>query len=186
MKYLWENLKGRTVPIEAGSKYTDSNWGQELLSFDDFLESFETKGILKYLAQHPLLEQVPSLKDDIEAPDYCFTESSNEPEINAWIGPKNTISSLHTDNKFNLFCQIRGAKYFILVDPASTAPVPTLSNLMFNSSDLDVEAEVKMPESKYILRECVVKEGDVLYIPKLYWHYVKSLSASVSISVWFD
>ena len=94
--------------------------------------------------------------------------------------------SLHTDNKFNLFCQIRGAKYFILVDPASTAPVPTLSNLMFNSSDLDVEAEVKMPESKYILRECVVKEGDVLYIPKLYWHYVKSLSASVSISVWFD
>lgn len=57
---------------------------------------------------------------------------------------------------------------------------------MFNSSDLDVEAEVKKAESKYILRECVVKEGDVLFIPKLYWHYVKSLSASVSISVWFD
>lgn len=42
---------------------------KELLSFDDFLESFESKGILKYLAQHPLLEQVPSLKDDIEGID---------------------------------------------------------------------------------------------------------------------
>ena len=30
--------------------------------------------------QHPLLEQAPELYDDIEFPDYCFTNSSDDPE----------------------------------------------------------------------------------------------------------
>ena len=30
--------------------------------------------------QHPLLEQAPELYDDIEFPDYCFTNPSDGPE----------------------------------------------------------------------------------------------------------
>ena len=54
-EFLWEKLKGRTVPIEEGAKYTDEDWGQRLRTFDDFLLSIfkkkEEKGIKSYLAQ---------------------------------------------------------------------------------------------------------------------------------------
>ena len=33
--------------------------------------------------------------------------------------------------------------------------------------------------------ECVIAEGDMLFIPKSHWHYVRSLTASVSINFWF-
>ena len=91
LRYLWSVLRGRTVPVEEGSKYTDVDWGQRLVPFNDFIQSLQAdpnaSTVKQYLAQHPLLEQVPSLQDDIIIPDYCFTDSSDEPELNAWIGP---------------------------------------------------------------------------------------------------
>ena len=67
-EYLFSKLKGRTVPVEVGKKYTDPDWGQELISFDNFLKSFKDEKDKKYLAQHPLLEQFKELEDDIIIP----------------------------------------------------------------------------------------------------------------------
>ena len=33
--------------------------------------------------------------------------------------------------------------------------------------------------------DIVVGPGDVVYIPKGWWHYISSLSASISVSFWF-
>jgi lysine-specific demethylase 8 len=33
--------------------------------------------------------------------------------------------------------------------------------------------------------ECVVGPGDLLYIPPMWWHYVKSLEPSMSCSFWW-
>jgi hypothetical protein len=62
----------RTVPIEIGSKYTDTDWSQKLMTIREFVQRFvqrknekeeegnggdarQNKG---YLAQHPLFDQV--------------------------------------------------------------------------------------------------------------------------------
>ena len=37
LNYFWEVMAQRTVPIEIGKRYTDSDWGQKLLRFEDFL-----------------------------------------------------------------------------------------------------------------------------------------------------
>ena len=81
LNYFWEVMAQRTVPIEIGKRYTDSDWGQKLLRFEDFLSKLyqETDDKQKvYLAQHPLLEQIPQLENDIIVPgktrsflDYC-------------------------------------------------------------------------------------------------------------------
>jgi len=34
--------------------------------------------------------------------------------------------------------------------------------------------------------DCVLNPGDVLYIPPLWWHYVRSESVSFSVSFWWD
>lgn len=33
--------------------------------------------------------------------------------------------------------------------------------------------------------DCILEEGDLLYIPPKWWHYVRSLSISFSISFWW-
>ena len=59
-EFLWEKLKGRTVPIEEGAKYTDEDWGQRLRTFDDFLLSiFKGEKIKSYLAQRRGFELNP-------------------------------------------------------------------------------------------------------------------------------
>lgn len=135
---------------------------------------------------YPVSLRLYKCKFTFSLSDYCFTDSSEEPEVNAWIGPAGTVSSLHTDNKYNIFAQIRGSKYFILADPKYSTEIPTVNKTMFNSSQLDVEKDIERADSAITYDDAILQEGDVIFIPKLYWHYVRSLSASVSLSIWFD
>lgn len=60
------NIAGmRTVPIEIGSKYTDENWSQKLMTINEFINKYIlNKHNTGYLAQHPLFDQVNSFDFD--------------------------------------------------------------------------------------------------------------------------
>jgi hypothetical protein len=59
----------RTVPIEVGSSYLEDDWGQQLMTMNEFIDRFlEKPGEFQegdqpvgYLAQHHLFEQVRRL-----------------------------------------------------------------------------------------------------------------------------
>uniref|UniRef100_A0A1B0D861 JmjC domain-containing protein n=1 Tax=Phlebotomus papatasi TaxID=29031 RepID=A0A1B0D861_PHLPP len=61
--YFIQRFGYRTVPIEIGSQYTESNWGQKLVRLKDFIDrqfiSRKNDTIVEYLAQHDLLNQIP-------------------------------------------------------------------------------------------------------------------------------
>lgn len=200
VNYLIDLAGNRTVPIEVGKDYSKEDWSQELITFKEFLIQQMVKGSnsdkIKYLAQHNLFEQIPELKNDIIVPDYCcISEDENkvyeEPDIKAWIGPKGTISPLHYDPKHNLLCQVIGTKKIILASPDDT---PNLyphesSMLLGNTSQIDAENVdyEKFPLVRNVkLMEVILHEGDMLYIPKHFWHFVKSLSTSFSVSFWWE
>jgi [protein]-arginine 3-hydroxylase / protease len=133
--------KGRIVPVEIGTKYTDDSWTQKLMNFEEFVEKWVKNPInnegIAYLAQHDLFAQIPRLKEDILIPDYCFVDtkpyfiSSNHVQytpppdviINAWFGPQGTISPMHTDPYHNLLAQAVGKKYIRLYAPSETSKV---------------------------------------------------------------
>ncbi|KAF5550491.1 mitochondrial division 1 [Fusarium mexicanum] len=212
----------RLVPVEIGRSYVDEGWGQELIQFRDFLDRYVTGDAdsIGYLAQHNLFQQIPSLRNDISVPDFCWvdvpshptTPSLNQPpvdmpQLNAWFGPARTITPLHTDGYHNLLCQVVGTKYIRLYPPRATHVMrPRASEHgvdMSNTSGLDVgvleewDEKPKDMNDKDVQKmrkqlegieywECILKPGDTLVIPIGWWHYVRSLSVSFSVSFWWN
>lgn len=133
---------------------------------------------------------------DILIPDYCAlrrSEDDDEDEdiaVNAWFGPKGTVSPLHFDPKDNLLCQAVGAKYLRLYAPEESDKLYPVEGLLSNTSQVQVhlpETHAQFPEfrrAKYV--ECVLKEGEMLFLPPRYWHFVESLSTSFSVSFWWS
>ncbi|KAH0838930.1 jmjC domain containing protein [Fonsecaea pedrosoi] len=78
----------RLVPIEVGRSYTDDDWSQKIVPFEEFLRLYilqsgdnevcEVSGDdvpTGYLAQHDLFKQIPALRNDIATPDYCYLDA---------------------------------------------------------------------------------------------------------------
>uniref|UniRef100_A0A915IGY2 JmjC domain-containing protein n=1 Tax=Romanomermis culicivorax TaxID=13658 RepID=A0A915IGY2_ROMCU len=190
VEYIWHLARFRTVPVEIGSSYADDEWSQSLMTIGDFIQKFfiDSHSSIGYLAQHHLLDQVIELRQDILIPDYCMTHE-NEVEINAWFGPGRTISPLHFDPRNNILVQIFGRKYVRLYAPSETARLyPHESIMLKNTSKVDVSSPnlELYPDFEYASYvECILEPGDMLFIPKKWWHFVKSLENSFSVNFWF-
>ncbi|XP_014229131.1 jmjC domain-containing protein 5 isoform X1 [Trichogramma pretiosum] len=194
--YLQRIAGNRTVPIEIGSRYTDDDWTQSLITFADFLKTHITNrnNEIGYLAQHQLFNQIPELKNDFSIPDYCSfsdKEDSEEfPDINAWFGPSGTVSPLHYDPKNNLLCQVFGYKRIILYGPGDSDNLyPYETKMLCNTAKVDpynpnYKDYPRFQDSKGSM--CYLKPGDMLFIPPKWWHHVVGLTSSFSISFWWE
>lgn len=188
------NLAGfRTVSIELGSKYTDQDWTQKLMTIQEFIKShiYEKEGPTGYLAQYQLFDQIPELRDDISEPEYCCFSESDEPvDINAWYGPKGTVSPLHHDPKRNLLAQVVGEKQVFLFSPTDSEYLYAHEHeLLNNTAQVDPRAPdfVKYPKYKQAKPYyCVLRPGQMLFIPPKWWHFIESLSISFSVSFWWE
>eukprot|EP00467_Chlorarachnion_reptans_P021697 CAMPEP_0114535194 /NCGR_PEP_ID=MMETSP0109-20121206/28282_1 /TAXON_ID=29199 /ORGANISM="Chlorarachnion reptans, Strain CCCM449" /LENGTH=1182 /DNA_ID=CAMNT_0001718735 /DNA_START=288 /DNA_END=3832 /DNA_ORIENTATION=- len=142
-----------------------------------------------YLAQYPIFDVIPSLKSDI-SPYLTISKTPNgsvhqndlqrrKPHtINIWIGPNETVSPLHVDQKDNLLCQVSGVKYIRLYPPEESLKLYPRKGSMNNTSQVDLTAidTLKFPSfARARFTEVLLRAGDVLYIPKGYWHFVKAL-----------
>jgi lysine-specific demethylase 8 len=192
----WNNLEylnrlggHRLVPVEIGSSYTQKNWTQKIIPFNEFLSSLTDSKSIVYLAQFNLLDHVKELECDISVPDYCYAKQSEEPIINIWMGPRGTVSPCHHDPYDNIFAQIVGYKYIRLFSPDSNLYPYPADQMLSNTSQIDVENEKdleKYPDFPiHGYQDIILGPGDLLYIPKGWWHYVRSLSVSFSASFWF-
>ena len=124
-------------------------------------------------------------------PDYCFTgDSDEEPDVNVWIGPGGTVSPAHTDKKHNVLCQVAGYKYVAVFYPdQGRALYPDTTPMFENTSRVDLDSP-DMEEFPLLSQlqghHTILGPGEMLYIPPLVWHYVRSLEQSFSVSFWWE
>ena len=188
-EYLCSNFGSRTVPVEIGSSYTSDKWSQKLITLQKFIGDFMFKKSdeVAYLAQYDLFNHITKLKDDITLLDYSAV-SEKDVVTNCWFGPEGTVSPLHHDQYQNLFCQVYGFKRFILFDRNAEMNAHP-HHLLENTSQIDVECpQVSQQFPGYVERKAWSVDlgpGDVLYIPTHWWHHVRSLSISLSVSFWW-
>lgn len=197
LEYLLQAGGDRTVPVEIGTQYVDENWSQKLMTIREFVEKYyfnNDKGDIGYLAQHNLFDQIPELRDDICIPEYCSLsmdyDKSCDPDINCWFGPAGTVSSLHYDPKNNLLVQVYGIKQILLFAPQDTQHLyPFEGTMLSNTSQVDPiipNLELYPNFVKSTMYKCLLKEGEMLFIPEKWWHHVVALEKSFSVSFWWQ
>ncbi|XP_055843049.1 bifunctional peptidase and arginyl-hydroxylase JMJD5 isoform X2 [Episyrphus balteatus] len=201
LSYILKVAGNRTVPIEIGNNYTTDDWSQQLMKIRDFLqrqfgekppdnnddEEFE----VEYLAQHELFNHVPILKEDIICPIFCsLGEEPDKVDIKAWLGPKGTISPMHQDPKHNILCQVFGTKRIILASPDDSEYLyPHETDFFHNTSQIDADHldldEFPLARNAKFYH-LTLQEGECLYLPPKWWHYIRSESKSFSVSFWWQ
>jgi hypothetical protein len=201
----------RLVPVEIGSML-DGTMREELMGLCCFVSDFlleETQGKIwslddavnpssrvAYMAQHPLLSQIQSLQTDLD-PSPAVLGPNRPTHIYVWIGTGGTRTPLHYDSYDNLLVQLVGVKYVRLYNRSETPKlsIATTSNkkssahaLQGNMSDVDCEREDFTQHhlaKSAVYTEVLLLPGDCVFIPSGTWHYVRSLSTSISINYWF-
>mmetsp|Transcript_65625 Transcript_65625/g.148099 ORF Transcript_65625/g.148099 Transcript_65625/m.148099 type:complete len:273 (+) Transcript_65625:238-1056(+) len=190
------------VPVEVGGSYLDPSTQRSELPLSLYLdyvgqlgcdEAPLEPGKSAYMAQAPLMPGVLE-SGDVEVPAWCSAYPTGAGRGDqyarmAWLGPKGTVTPCHRDPYHNAFAQVTGAKHFLLFAPSDERLLyPSQDPLQPNSSRVDVEApdlEAFPHFSEATPFEATLEAGDLLYIPRRWWHHVRSLSRSTSVTFWW-
>lgn len=180
-----------TVSLSRNPRHTFYEKEMLLRDYVDSILTGRDDGM--YMDQCPI-ENVPGLGDYVERPPYC--PPGRDLMVNLWVGPAGTILGFHKDshNPFdlvnNIFTQLVGRKRVVLAAPDQDAFMyqrPREAGDYWHSQiDLDHPDFERFPLFRQAkLYETVVGPGEMLFIPADYWHYVRSLEKSISVSFWW-
>lgn len=163
------------------------------LSTTSFFESVESSSTYSDgYSGHYYFGSVPRpLRSDI-APDTLLYNTEKDRKAGKqfmWISSAGMITHTHFDQDYNIFVQLFGRKRFTLWHPSQYELMyvyprvhPMWHKSRVNYRGVDV---VRFPAFTRARGEQVeLGPGDVLYVPPYTWHYVETLSPSVSLSTW--
>jgi ribosomal protein L16 Arg81 hydroxylase len=120
------------------------------------------------------------MQDVVIEPEYFIPQWQGR--VFFWFGPGGTVTPLHYDVLDISLTQIRGSKRVRLFSPDQT-------HLLYNSVGVYSDVDVEHPDfARYPLYrharpiEFDLCAGEMLFLPEGYWHQVRSLEPSISVS----
>jgi hypothetical protein len=165
---------------------------KSLMLFTDAVDSImSSEGYRYYIAQTKISDAFSELLPDIRMP-LCLGENAVPRSLNLWFGGKGCKTPLHYDKSHNFLAQIYGRKRLILFEPNESAALyPAIGGKYPHVSRINVFAPdvARFPGFQAVSArrvECLISPGDILFIPKYWWHAVESLDVSISLNVWWE
>ncbi|KAK5995202.1 Bifunctional peptidase and arginyl-hydroxylase JMJD5-like protein [Cladobotryum mycophilum] len=158
-----------------------------------------------YIAQSLISDLPQDLQDDIPTPELVLKAGKGDVYSSSiWLGAEPTYTPLHRDPNPNLFYQLCGNKSLRLLTPAHGDRVflDIQTQLGRHGSSRIRTTEMMEGEERQMLHDIIwnthpqenvysvdVGPGDSLFIPKGWWHSVKSMGTegglNGSVNWWF-
>jgi len=147
------------------------------------------------------------LTTDMNLPSFFLSLSTTA--ANLWLGSSDpnlgANSGLHHDIGDNLYILVKGRKKVRLFSPADSFNLYTVGNILtvskqglhqlcgsreshwsqidFNKPEEEIiEKYPRYSQARSV--ECMVEEGEMLFIPSGWWHQVTSYGIHIAINVW--
>lgn len=173
--------KGLVDP-EVENKFKETN-------FKEYFEEAETDKS-RYLRFSRILDHNPELLKDLDM-DWLrqFNNGKKDGGTYMFIGEGGTKTPMHNAIAHTLFIQVKGDKKWTIYLPNERffldAKAERFPYFRSDANPNQIDAP-EFPLFKYAQRyEFVIHEGDVLWLPSFFWHYVENLSSNIGVAYKF-
>jgi len=168
------------LPERAWQRCTMRLW-----TLGERIERHPQAGDVYLVAQNRALQHpdLAALWQDLSLDPGVFNVHDRTEKVSLWLGPGNTVTLLHYDLKPILLAQVYGRKRVQLISPLYTSRV---YNRHGGYSQVDPEQPdfVRFPLfAQVVVSTVVLDAGDALFLPLGWWHHVRALSPSISLSL---
>jgi cupin-like protein len=189
-EYMKETVGNKIVPLYDNSKADPSkpiNAKAAEMPFDEYIDLIMSQPTELRIFFFNIFKQAPQLLDDIVLPKDLmggFLESM--PAM--FFGGSNSVTFLHYDIDLpHIFhTHFVGRKHVILFENKWKRRLYCLPNATYALEDYDVSNPdiTKFPALEGVKgTEAFMEHGDTLFMPTGYWHWMKYLSGSFSLSL---
>lgn len=189
LNYIKEVAGDKTVPlyddrpVKAEDGFNEAHAKMKMSDYIDLLE----KGPTNYrIFLYNIMKEVPVLKNDFKWPNIGLNLVKQLPML--FFGGENSKVFMHYDIDYSniLHFNFNGEKQCILFAPDQTKYMYKIPHSLISREDIDFDNPdyEKFPALKYAEGYiCNLKHGEMLYMPEGYWHYMKYLTPSISMSL---
>jgi ribosomal protein L16 Arg81 hydroxylase len=189
--YLDQVCGDETVQVMA-ARDSDANYEihsdahRTVMRFGDYVAKIKAAGQTNdfYLvAQNEFMKTAGArrLYDDIVAfPDYL--DDRRDGYVFLWFGPGGTVTPLHHDTADIILAQVHGRKRVTMIPATQNACV--YNNIgVYSEVDCEQPDFIRHPFYRYADKFVFdLNPGEALFIPVGWWHHVRALDVSISVS----
>ena len=190
LDYMKSVVGDKTVPLYDSSKADASrpiNAAATEMKFEDYIELIKTTPTDLRIFLFDPIKQAPKLLDDYSAPKDLM-EGFLDSYPSMFFGGKGSVTFLHYDiDLAHIFhTHFNGRKHVILFENKWKERLYQIPYATYALEDYDVEWPdfERFPALKGVKGvEAFLEHGDTLFMPTGYWHWMKYLDGSFSISL---
>lgn len=140
---------------------------------------------VSYLSVFNIFTVFPQLQADV---DFSLIRTYTYKNfVFAWLGPAGTLTGYHIDWIDNTLAQLHGRKRVQLVAPADSRMLYPSTKYDYRSTLSSLDPRTYDPQryprfADVQPLEVILEPGQLLYIPRGWWHRVESLDPSISVN----
>lgn len=182
-----ELIEFMAVPEGASADVSHVRRTPQIGKFSQYIDLIEGCGSTNkyYLVGYNRFMEKPgaaALFEDIILFPGFLNPSSRKGRVFFWYGPQGTVTPLHHDTSNIFMAQVRGKKHIKLVSPEDTPYI-------YNSAAVFSEVDCESPDydrhpafKKAKVYDVVLEPGQVLFLPVGWWHHVRALDVSITVT----